>query len=252
MNDREKNVNKEYNYKKGGEMKKQLLLIIALLTTIPTAAFKLTVRNLSKRQVEMRIGYKRKKCPVAPSYMGFMPGEKKVLMHGACCIRNLKLIPRTGPGAKGPFGPFSPPHLTGYGLSCAKNQVRIVDVPDGGLAIENDEKRDSGYEVVVQNETKYPLQVKIRYLGAGACPEEYVHVKPHGSKRHYAGRGSGVYRIAPCCPTYIGVRTTRGPKRATEWHYFKPKRTGVKMQSCRDNKLIVRQRSNGSLRIKGS
>jgi len=222
---------------------------MALLTTIPAAAYKLTVRNLSKRQVEMRIKYKRNKCRVAPSYMGFMPGEKKVLKHGVCCLSTLTLTPRTGPGKKGPFGPFDPPKLTGRGFSCTSNNVRIVDLPNGELSLENDEKRDSGYAVVVQNGTKYPLQVRIDSANEGVCPYDYARVKPLGLLRHYTGHGSGVV-IARCCPKKIWVRATAGPDRAQKWYTFNPKRTGPG-QSCRDNRIIVQAKPDGSLRIKG-
>ena len=102
----------------------------------------------------------------------------------------------------------------------------------------------------MQNGTKYPLQLRIDYANAGVCPFDYVQVKALGLLRHKTGRGSGVV-IARCCPSKIWVRATQGPKRTQKWHTFKPKRTGLG-QSCRNNKIIVSAKPNGSLHIEGS
>lgn len=230
-------------------MKKGMLFMAALLAVAHVSAYKLTVRNLSKRQVELKVIYFRSKRN-PPTIIKLKPGQERVYGHGLRCIDGLSLIPRSGAGAKGPFGPFDAPKLTGLGHSCASNKIRIVGVAGGGLVIEEDKKEKRGQYIFVKNKTNYPLQLKIEYFNMGVCPIEYARVKTNGTLIHKSGRGHGVYVTHRCCPTKIDVRTTRGPVLAQKWHTFSPKRTGVfQRQSCRDNTVNVELNPDGSLHL---
>jgi hypothetical protein len=239
--------------KKEKSMKKRILFVVALLNMAPTTAYKLTIDNDSEKQVELRVSFRKpKRNPMAK--IKLIPGQKKVYKHGVRCIAGLTVIPRSGTGPKGPFGPFDAPKLTGSGYSCASNDIRIIDVPNGGLVIEDAQKAKRGQFIFVKNKTSYPLQVKIEYFNMGICPIEYTSVKPDGTLIHKTGRGHGVYpgALARCCATKINIRTTEGPALARKWHTFEPKHTGLfQMQSCRDNTVTVEVNPDGSLNLEG-
>ena len=233
-------------------MKKGMLFIVALLTVAQATAYQLTIHNRSKKQVELQVSYRKKRCPM--SVIKLKPGQKKVHKHGLCCIAGLTLIPRSGTGPKGPFGPYDAPKLTGLGYSCTSNKIRIVDIDDGTLMVEAEKEKTRGQYIFVKNMTSYPLQLKIKYGAAGVCPIEYARVASQGTLIHKTGRGSGVYpgALIRCCATTILVRATRGPDLAQKWHTFEPKRTGIiRRQSCRDNSINVEKNPDGSLHLEG-
>ena len=115
-------------------MKKHLLLIASLFVASNVRAYIFTIKNFTPQSIQASISYGvASLCP--PKTRSLKPGARRNVNALACCPKAVKVRKTSGTNT-GTWYNFYP-SITGRGMSCKNNKMKVSENQDGSLKLES-------------------------------------------------------------------------------------------------------------------